>query len=166
MNQMRTQKFLIIFGITLIALSYSAVVIDSSKSLYIQIDEVGVYEGFFFECTSIEHIKVTEIMNRSFTLYLLDYETGIKTLSEQSLKNVSVLEYHIDIISYEGDISGLENRWLSILLTLGNSTEEILCYLTITTKGPEIGLFVSGLLLSSIGLVWITYDYFNNIKIY
>ncbi len=152
MKYMRLQTLFVLTGITFIILSYTVAFIDISQMTRIHIENPEEYEGRFFECSNMKYIRVREIMNHTFTLYLLDYENGIRAFAEQSLENVSVYEIHQNITSYDGLIRTQNNRWLVILLKPDNSTEEINCIITITPTLPDVGLFSIGLLLSLLGV--------------
>ncbi len=158
MARMRSKTLFILVGITFVVFSYT-IFMFNSNAMYRSIEEPAVYNGSFFDCSWTKYIRIEGRDNRSFSVYLLDYENGMIAFIKQSLENVSILETHQNVTFFEGVINGQYGQWFSILVSPTNSTSDFRYYITIVTVVPDPGMFGFGVVLCLLGFIGIGLEY-------
>lgn len=150
----RLPKFLMICGVTLIILSYTSPIVQTSYTAIFELS-YGTYDGIMVNCYSNIDIRIESGNNEAFSTFFMDSTNGLLAIKEGSLENVTLMESFINKTIVYAHLSIPVQGWYSILVTpsVEGSIEFIRIEFVRENPNPRL-LFVGGLLVI-LSMPWI-----------
>lgn len=149
---MRLARFLMIIGVTLVLLSVISPVVEPTYVAYFNL-RPDQFRGCMVNCNSGLDIQISSERNEPFSVYVMNYENGLRMLENGSLENVTVIHVFYNRTLLIQHISIPVPGWYAILVTpSGNETITFL-EVTIANPVPNPGLLLSGVSVIGVGVI-------------
>ena len=141
----------ILIGVILLLLSFAPGHITSRD-----VDsEDALYTGLLVMTNGDISVEAIALTNNSFSLYLLDFDSGVRLVEEASLANVTPILAIEDVDRYVGLIDlPTDDAYLIVVTNSSTSPSVMRVQITIWRATPHPRVFALGSILIAIGVIF------------
>lgn len=149
---MRCVRFLGFLGLVFVLLSFISPMVAPTYNPYVNLAP-GDFRGVMVNCDTVLAVQIISENEIPFTVYILDYENGVRALQEGSLENVTVIDSYSNRTELIKRIPILEPGWYSVLVT--PYTNESLSFFEVTIERPipSPAMLLTGVSVLSLSLI-------------
>ena len=150
----RLPRLLMIFGVTLVILSFISPIVQSSYTPIFGLS-YGNYYGIMVYCHGDIDIRIESQNNDVFSTFFMDSANGLLAIKEGTTENATLLEFFPNQIVLYAHLSVPVPGWYSILVT--PTDEGSIEFMTIEYVQQSINpkVLVAGSLLIALTVPWV-----------
>ena len=143
-------KSSILIGVILLLISFAPGHITS-----LDVDsEDALYTGLLVMTNGDILVEAIALTNSSFSLYLLDFDSGVRLVEEESLANVTPILAIEDVDRYVGIIDlSTDDAYFIVVTNSSTSPSVMRARITIWRATPHLRVFALGSILIAIGVI-------------
>lgn len=147
----RISKSSILIGAILLLLSFAPGTITSRRVS----SEDALYTGLLVVTNGDISVEARALTNNSFSLYLLDFDSGVRLVEEESLANVTPILAIENVDRYVGIIDlPTDDAYFLVVTNSSISPSVMRVQVTIWRATPHLRVFALGSILIAIGVIF------------
>ncbi|MHA1135381.1 MAG: hypothetical protein ACTSSE_02730 [Candidatus Thorarchaeota archaeon] len=150
----RLPRLLMIFGVTLVILSFSSPIFQPSYTPLFGVS-YGNYYGIMVHCHSDIDIRIESQNDVVFSTFFMDSTNGLLAIREGTLENVTLLDFFLNRTVLHAHLSVPDQGWYSILITPADENEIEFMEIEYVQQSTNPRVLFAGSMLIVLTIPWI-----------